>query len=163
MKKLFLLVLLLTSMSISSQETIKEVLKKYNTESVPYLTVNRLKHVGKNVYILDAREQKEYKVSHIKNALFVGYDNFNLEETIRKMPNKKNFVVVYCTLGVRSEDIAEKLQKAGYTNVYNLFGGIVEWKNKGNNVYNSKEKETERVHVSSKSWGKWLLKGKKVY
>lgn len=150
-------------MSISSQETIKEVLKKHNTESVPYLSVDRFKNAGSNIYILDAREEREYKVSHIKDALFVGYDNFNLEETIKKMPNKKNFVVVYCTLGVRSEDIAEKLQKAGYTNVYNLFGGIVEWKNKGNNVFNSKGKATEKVHVSSKSWGKWLLKGKKVY
>lgn len=163
MKKLFLLLLLFTSLSIFSQETIKDVLKKYNTESVSYLSVERLKHVGKNVYILDAREEKEYKVSHIKNALFVGYDNFNLEETMKMMPDKNKFVVVYCTLGVRSEDIAEKLQNAGYKNVYNLFGGIVEWKNKGNSVFNTKGKETERVHVSSKTWGKWLKKGKKVY
>ena len=29
--------------------------------------------------ILDAREHKEYKVSHLKNAIFVGYNNFKLK------------------------------------------------------------------------------------
>jgi len=33
---------------------------------------------------------------------------------------------VYCSLGIRSEVIAKKLKKAGYTNVFNLYGGIFE-------------------------------------
>ena len=164
MKRLLSLLFLLLSLSLFSQETIKEVLKKYNNGSIPYYGAYRASVVKPEVsYFLDARELKEYKVSHIKNAIHVGYDNFDLEATKKKLMNKDAIIIVYCTLGVRSEDIAEKLKAAGYNKVFNLFGGIVEWKNEGHPVYNSKGKETEKVHVVSKQWGKWLKAGKKVY
>jgi len=163
MKKLWIL-LFFISISASAQETIKEVLKKYNNENIPYMGVIRTSVLlPKSSYILDARELKEYEVSHLKNAIHVGYDNFDLNTTQKQLTNKDAIIVVYCTLGVRSEDIAEKLKAAGYSKVYNLFGGIVEWKNEGYPVYNAKGKETQRVHVSSKQWGKWLKKGRKVY
>ena len=70
---------------------------------------------------------------------------------------------MYCSLGVRSEDIAEKLKEAGYTNVLNLYGGIFEWKNNNNKVFDAYEKETEDVHTCTQEWSKWLIKGTKVY
>ena len=76
---------------------------------------------------------------------------------------KNTKIVVYCSLGIRSEDIAEKLKKAGYTNVLNLYGGIFEWKNNNYNVFSSGGKATEKVHTFSKEWSKWLLKGEKIY
>lgn len=163
MKKLTILFLFI-SVTAFSQESIKEVLKKYNNESVAYISTERIKYLNpKSSFLLDARELKEFEVSHIKNAIHVGYNKFDLATTTKKIPNKNAFIVVYCTLGVRSEDIAEKLKAAGYTNVFNLFGGIVDWKNKGNIVIDTEGKETQRVHVSSKYWGKWLKKGRKVY
>lgn len=138
------------------------MLKKYNTESVPYATVEMAKS-NPNFILLDARELKEYKVSHIKNAIHVGYDKFDLEETSTKLPDKNATIVVYCSVGIRSEDIAERLQKAGYINVYNLFGGIFEWKNNQNTVVDLKGNSTEKVHTFSKEWSKWLQKGEKVY
>ena len=121
-----------------------------------------LKLIIKQV-LLDAREKKEFEISHLKNTYFVGYTNFSLKETLKKIPNKKSKIVVYCSLGIRSEDIAEKLKVAGYTNILNLYGGIFEWKNKGNPVFDSNEKATDNIHVFSKEWSKWLLKGTKVY
>lgn len=163
MKKLTFLFLFI-SLTAFSQESIKEVLKKYNNEKIPYISVDRLKSFNpKKVVILDAREQKEFDVSHIKNSIHAGYNNFNVSKATKNITDKNISVVVYCTLGVRSEDIAEKLKEVGYKNVYNLFGGIVEWKNKGNTVVDINGNETEKVHVSSKVWGKWLLKGEKVY
>lgn len=164
MKRLLTLVFVLLSVSVFSQETIKEVLKKYNNEQVPYMQPFRTSVLRpESSYILDARELKEFQVSHIENAIHVGYDNFDLEATQKKLTNKDAFIVVYCTIGVRSEDIAEKLKAAGYTRVYNLFGGIIQWKNEGLPVYNSKGKETQRVHVYGKEWGKWLTNGRKTY
>lgn len=154
---------LLISINTFSQSNLKNLLKKYNTESVPYISVDTLQTISDNVILLDAREKKEFKVSHLKNAQFVGYEKFNLKKTIKKLPNKNAKIVVYCSLGVRSEDVAEKLKKAGYTNVLNLYGGIFEWKNNGNTVYNSKEIATEKVHTFNLDWSKWLLKGEKVY
>ncbi len=165
---------LLISINSFSQNNLKDVLEKYNTESIPYISIDSLNSLMKKpfdsaqgdsqIILLDAREKKEFTTSHIKNALFVGYEKFNLKKTIQKLPKEKDTkIVVYCSLGIRSEDIAEKLKKAGYTNVLNLYGGIFEWKNNGNNVFNSEEKETEKVHVFSEEWSKWLLKGEKIY
>jgi rhodanese-related sulfurtransferase len=147
-----------------SQKNLEQLLKIHNTESIPYISVNDLKKENENIILLDTREFKEYKISHIQNALFVGYDNFNLKKTLKNLPKEKNAkIIVYCSLGIRSEDIGEQLKDSGYTNVLNLYGGIFEWKNNDNNVFTSEEKVTEKVHTFNKEWSKWLLKGEKIY
>ena len=80
----------------------------------------------------------------------------------KTIKNKDAQIVVYCSLGVRSEDIAEILKKAGYTNIQNLHGGIFNWKNNNLPLVNAKQKQTDSVHVYSKKWGKWLTNGVKV-
>jgi len=163
MKK-YLFYLFILSFSLGfSQNTLSELLNKYNTNEIPYSTVEELNTSKTDMVILDAREIKEYNVSHIKNAICVGYDHFNIETVTSQVKDKDKPIVVYCSLGIRSEDVAEQLKKEGYTNVKNLYGGIFEWKNKGYDVYNLKEKETEKVHTFSKEWSKWLKEGKKVY
>lgn len=146
-----------------SQKTVPEVLKKYNNQSIPYISVNTLALSNSQSIVLDAREIKEYRVSHIKNAIHVGYDDFDIKSVQTKIPNKDSKIIVYCSIGIRSEDIAEKLKKVGYTHVLNLYGGLFEWKNKDFKIYNSKGKVTDSVHVYSKFWSKWLVKGIKIY
>jgi len=163
MKKLILYLFIAFSTVGFSQKTLSTLLKKHNTERIPYMTVDMLVENNNTIAILDAREQNEYNVSHLKNAVFVGYNHFNLAKTTKQLTNKQQPIVVYCSLGIRSEDIAEKLKKAGYTDVFNLYGGIFEWKNKGFSVFNLQNKETQKVHAYSKNWGKWLLKGEKIY
>ncbi len=163
MKKIaFFLFTLIWSLSFS-QKKLNKLLKLENTESIPYVYVEDLKKDISNVILLDSREPKEFATSHLKNAICVGYDFFSLDSITTKLPNKDSKIVVYCSLGIRSEDIAEKLKKAGYNNILNLYGGIFEWKNNDNPVYNSEEKETENVHTFSKEWSKWLKKGNKIY
>ena len=113
-----------------------------------------------DIVFLDARELKEYETSHIDNAKWIGYKDFELNR-VEKIPKDKK-IVVYCSVGYRSEKIAEKLEKDGYTNVSNLYGGIFEWKNEGNSVQNKKG-QTEDVHTFNKNWSKWLLEGNAVY
>lgn len=116
---------------------------------------------GIEITLLDAREKSEYSVSHLKNAIHVGYDRFDVSN-IAKLP-KNRLTIVYCSIGVRSEDIAEKLRKSGFTDVKNLFGGIFKWVNSGYPVYTTGNIETNAIHPYSKSWGKWLTKGQKRY
>ena len=117
----FIFFFLLISFNSFSQKNLKQLLKKHNTETIPYIFVDSLQKITSNVILLDAREQKEFKVSHLRNAICVGYDNFSITKTIKILPSDKNSkIVVYCSLGIRSEDVAEGLKKAGYTNVYNL-------------------------------------------
>ncbi len=140
-----------------------ELLKKYNTEDIPYISVQELAMPKTDAILLDARELKEYEVSHLKHAMHVGYDHFDLNTVLKNIPKTSTSIVVYCSVGIRSEAIAQQLKKAGYSNVYNLFGGIFEWKNHNLPVYNCEETETENVHAYSKDWGQWLLKGNKIY
>jgi rhodanese-related sulfurtransferase len=163
MKRTIIYTFLFISGFVFSQQTLSEVLKKHNNEDIPYISVQELAMPKTDAILLDARELKEYEVSHLKDALYVGYNEFNLEHTVKHLNNKDQMIVVYCSLGIRSEDIAEQLQNKGYTNVYNLFGGIFEWKNKGFSVYDNNKNPTENVHAFSKEWSQWLLKGIKIY
>lgn len=135
-------------------------LKTLLSHSVPEVSVSQVKGM-KNALLLDAREWNEYLVSHIENAKYVGYDQFQLE-TLKSI-DKKQRIVVYCSVGYRSEKISEKLKQVGFTDVSNLYGGIFEWVNQSNPVVDSKGKVTENIHAYSKTWGVWLSKGVKVY
>lgn len=134
------------------------------SKTIPLISVENLKKIEntkKTLIILDAREKKEYNTSHIKNALCVGYDHFNIKSL--NQINKESTIVVYCSVGYRSEKIGEKLKKAGFSKVLNLQGGIFEWINTGFPVVDKNEVLTNKVHAYNKDWGKWLIKGEKVY
>ncbi len=110
---------------------------------------------------VDAREKAEFNVSHINGACWVGYEDFDMSRLSDLDKNRP--VIVYCSVGYRSEQIALKLENAGFSDVYNLYGGIFEWKNQGHAVVDTSGKPTEKVHAYSRVWGIWLDKGDKVY
>ena len=162
MKYLFALLSLVATQFCLGQKTIPKVLEKLNSKTVPYITVEEFQ-TKKGVIVLDSREISEFNVSHIKDALSVGYNNFDKNKFTATIPNKNANIIVYCSIGVRSEKIGEKLLKMGYKNVYNLYGGIFEWKNKDEEVVDNNQIPTENVDTFSKEWSKYLLKGKKIY
>lgn len=162
MKFLLALLSLVSTQFCLGQKTIPKVLEKLNSKTVPYITVEELQN-KKEVVMLDTREINEFNVSHIKNALHVGYNNFDKNKITLELPNKNANIVVYCSIGVRSERIGEKLLKMGYKNVYNLYGGIFEWKNNNGIVVNNKNMETDDVHTFNKKWSQYLKKGRKIY
>lgn len=160
-KQLVLLLLLITNICVS-QDKIADVLAKYNDNTVKYVYPLELLNAT-NVLYLDAREKTEFDVSHLKNSIYVGFENFDLQKWNNKNISKNQRIVVYCSLGVRSEKIAKNIIAAGYTNVSNLYGGIFLWKNSGGQVVDQTNTGTENVHVFSKSWGRYLTSGVKVY
>lgn len=133
------------------------------SNSIRQIEVNELKgKINKqNVIILDSREQNEFQISHIAGATHIGYNNFKKSE-VKDLPKDKE-VIVYCSVGYRSEKIGEKLKKMGFKDVKNLRGGIFEWKNEGLPVVNNKGDTTNQVHAYDQKWGIWLTKGEKVY
>lgn len=113
-----------------------------------------------NALILDARELNEFKVSHIKTAKWIG-PNMENDKLLNGIP-KNQRIIVYCSIGYRSEIVTRKLIDKGYHNVYNLFGGIFEWKNRGHPVYKGNT-PTDSIHAYNHLWGFWLDNGTKVY
>ncbi|MGJ8661878.1 MAG: rhodanese-like domain-containing protein, partial [Bacteroidota bacterium] len=96
-----LIFFLIASISFS-QSKIDKTLRKLNKESVYYIHVEALEKTESPI-LLDAREKKEYDVSHLENAIWVGYDTFQLDSVLQKVQNKNSEIVVYCSIGVRSE------------------------------------------------------------
>ncbi len=136
------------------------MLKGLLHHSVPEILVPQAASDSAGITFLDAREPKEYTVSHIAGAIPVGYDDFN----VANLPvlSKDQRIVVYCSVGYRSEKVTEQLRTAGFTNIANLYGGIFEWVNQGFPVYDA-QGPTQQVHAFSRTWGVWLKRGKKVY
>lgn len=121
---------------------------------VPAIDVDSLHKMNREVILLDAREPGEFAVSHIEGAINCGYDRFdrNLLDNL----DKSRPVVVYCSIGYRSEKIAQKLRKAGFVEVYNLYGSIFEWVNRGLPVVDGSGEPTPRIHTYNRSWGRWV-------
>lgn len=144
------------------QPSIESTLARLNRESVPYISVEELNSSADQV-LLDARTLAEYEVSHLKDAFWAGYKKFDIGKIKAAYPDKNTPLVVYCSVGVRSENVGEELIEAGYTDVKNLYGGIFEWKNKDYPVYTQKGHPTEKVHAFSRRWGKLLHNAEKIY
>lgn len=163
MRWIYISIMLVLASNISlaqkdAQRTLNPKFEKeidsYLSYSVPTITVNELKAIKDGVNLLDARELAEYQVSHIPNADFVGY--YNVDEKLLQQLDKSKPVVVYCSIGYRSEKVAERLQKEGFAKVYNLYGSIFEWVNQGNEVCDMQDVVTNKVHTYNKKWSRWV-------
>jgi len=85
---------------------------------------------SENSLIIDVRTQDEFNDGHIENSLnFNIYDAVKFIEEISKLDKQAN-IHVYCKSGVRSLQACEIIKGMGFSKVFNLIGGITEWKNK---------------------------------
>jgi rhodanese-related sulfurtransferase len=126
----------------------------YLSYDVPVISIADAYAEASNYIFLDAREQEEYEVSHIKDAIHIGYDDFDLERVSHLDKNQP--IIIYCSIGYRSEKIGEKLKDAGFQNVQNLFGSIFEWVNQHHPIYNASREQTNEIHTFNKKWSKWV-------
>ncbi len=163
-KKLFYtLVFVLNNLVSNGQGSYDEKLKTLYSGTVTTISPERLSELIKedSILILDTREKNEYDVSHINGAVFMSYDQFKKEGLQLDLSGVKQ-VVVYCSVGYRSEQVGEEIKKNKAIQVFNLYGGIFQWVNQGHVVVN-RSGPTNKVHTYNKTWSKWLIKGEKIY
>lgn len=103
--------------------------------------------------ILDARSEAEYAVSHLKKAEHI--DPYHPDLEVFAGISKDTPIVVYCSVGYRSAGIAERLEQAGFSQVYNLEGSIFQWANVGRPVCKN-DHPTMLVHPYNALWGRLL-------
>ncbi|MCE9583331.1 MAG: rhodanese-like domain-containing protein [Planctomycetes bacterium] len=103
--------------------------------------------------LLDAREPGEWKVSRLAGARNTP-PGTKPDAALAGVP-KDAPVVVYCSVGYRSSDFAERAKKAGWTNVANLEGSIFQWANEGRPLVDDKGPAT-KVHPYDEKWGQML-------
>ena len=95
------------------------------------ITVQELSEIlGKNPAstLIDVREEEEHSESNIGGKLIpLG----ELEERFAEIP-QEGPVYLYCRTGRRSRVALEYLKTKGYSNCYNVAGGIMAWLNEIN-------------------------------
>lgn len=112
-----------------------------------------LQKAGKTPVLLDVRAKAEFDVSHLQNARLA--TNMKTALAALEFTPKDAPILLYCSVGMRSSDLANQLIQRGYTNVANLEGSIFEWANSGLPVYRGDAVE-KTVHPFSNKWGKLL-------
>lgn len=96
------------------------------------INVDKLKEIlesepdSDNVYYLDVRTPKEFSNKNVK-----GFQNTPLSKLECREFKKDKKVVVMCASGNRSRQAAKQLIDEGFTEVYNVQGGITSWSKEG--------------------------------
>ena len=88
--------------------------------------------------LLDVRTPKEVGRSYIPGAVFLDFHDTAFKKMLGRL-NKTQPVFVYCAIGVRSHDAAVMLKELGFEQVYDLKGGIINWKLAGLPIVKGKD------------------------
>lgn len=81
-----------------------------------------------NPQIVDVRTPEEYKKGHVKDALNVDWNSDEFDRMIKAL-DKDRPVYVYCLSGGRSTKAVERLKETGFSEIYEMEGGMMAWSN----------------------------------
>ena len=101
----------------------------YTFSGYQYITSKEAKQMivsGKIKHIIDVRTKNEWNLGHYDNAIHFPTGNMNNESIKRILPKfnvkKEDGILVYCNSGQRARNAANKLNDAGYKNVFYIAG-----------------------------------------
>ncbi|MDY6932414.1 MAG: rhodanese-like domain-containing protein [Halobacteriota archaeon] len=80
--------------------------------------------------ILDVRTSEEFSGGHIEGAINIDFYSENFEDEIGKLDRNITYLI-YCRTARRSSLVLDIMEDLGFTDVYNLKGGIVRWEEEG--------------------------------
>ena len=81
-------------------------------------------YIKQGAIIIDVRSSQEYREGHVDGAISI--PDYQIKKEIEKqIQDKDELIVVYCTTGHRSQKAQQILENMGYTNVYNVYEGII--------------------------------------
>jgi thioredoxin len=153
MKSKFVSLLLLSFLFISCHGQTSNAIHTIDSKSF----TEKLK-TNENPQLLDVRTPEEYSSEHIGDAKNV---NWNGDDFVAKAStyDKSKPIFVYCKLGGRSAQAADKLAELGFKEIYNLDGGIMKWKVQGNtNV----EPNTKIIGMCDQEYGELVKSSDRV-
>lgn len=82
-----------------------------------------------NPQLIDVRTPGEYEVEHLEKSTNIDWNGNDFTSKVEKL-DKSRPVFVYCKVGGRSSQAANKLASLGFKEIYNLDGGIMKWNGK---------------------------------
>ena len=116
-----------------AQEEKQEVQKKVIIKDIDTKTFKTQLYDSEEFIFVDVRTPQEFSEGYIDGAINIDFRNENFMQKMGEL-DKNKAVYLYCRSGGRSGQATAMLKEAGFTEVYNLLGGINEWKAAGNDV-----------------------------
>lgn len=152
-KLLFIAALAVSSVSCSNTQAQKSVTK---------ITAEQLKKTVEtepNIQLIDVRTPDEFKGGHVKHAVNIDWRGNDFAKQTEALDKSKP-TYVYCLSGGRSGQAVASMEKQGFTNIIEMGGGMMEWRNKG--LEEEKNSEKAAVPGMTKAQFDALLDSKKL-
>lgn len=111
--------------------------------------------------IVDVRTPDEFAEGHLEGAQNIDWNNADFSINVGALDKSKP-VLVYCHSGNRSTQAAEYLAKNGFTNVYELDGGISAWETAGKPIEKLDEADMLAMGVSLDQYNAFISENKVV-
>ena len=86
-----------------------------------------------NEQLIDVRTPAEYQTGHLAHSVLIDFKGGNFREKMAQL-DKHQPVMVYCAAGGRSTATVALLEELGFTEVYELGGGITGWQEAGQEI-----------------------------
>jgi rhodanese-related sulfurtransferase len=123
----FISFFILATQTIKAQENKSQKIDKIE-QITPKQAIQLLEN--NNALMIDVREIEELEILsyNVDSIINIPLSNFEIEfenKSFNIIKNRK--IILVCRSGKRSQRVAKFLLKKGYSSVYNLRGGIIEW------------------------------------
>ncbi|HNB81196.1 MAG TPA: thioredoxin domain-containing protein [Chitinophagaceae bacterium] len=98
--------------------------------TIPVQEYQKLMQEAKNIQLIDVRTPGEFSEGHLTNAVNIDYNGPDFEKRISTLDKSKT-TFIYCLSGGRSASAMDLMQQKGFQTVYNMKGGILQWRAAG--------------------------------
>ena len=78
------------------------------------------------VIVLDVRTPMEFAEGHLENAVNIDFQSGSFESDISTLDKNRTYAV-YCRSGNRSGQAVKLMSDLGFTDLYDLDGGVIDW------------------------------------
>ena len=117
MRNLLLMALLVTGLSACAQS---------GGSNLDVTQVSQMIADNEDIVLIDVRTPEEFMQGHLDGAKPINFYDANFQEEVKKLDTAKKYVV-YCRSGGRSAKSVNAMKKLGFTEVYNMSGGVLAW------------------------------------
>lgn len=117
-----------TENNTAQSETKIQIIESITPEEA-YILIQENKD-NPNFVILDVRTPEEFLGEYIENAVNLDYYSDTFRNDLDKLDKNRTYLI-YCKSGRRSENALNIMKEQDFREVYNMLGGIIEWKSKG--------------------------------
>ena len=103
----------------------KKIFYKYRGISEYSISYEELKEImkqNKDAVLIDVRSPQEYREGHLEKSINISL--YDIERGNYDISDKNKTIIVCCQYGKRSKKAMQILRKNGYSNVYQLEGGL---------------------------------------